>query len=117
MPQSRLLARSSDGAGSRSSFALSRVLLAPVRGVAMGHLVGKDLYRQLGTKVDGLPARAPWNEALYAILKELYSEEEARFVVRMPFGLAPLHRIAKVTATPAAEAQQLLEAMCRRGLV
>lgn len=83
----------------------------------MGHLVGKDLYRQLGTKVDGLTTRAPWNQALYAILKELYSEEEAEFVVRMPYGLAPLHRIAKVTGVAVEETRRRLETMCRRGLI
>ncbi len=43
----------------------------------MGHLVGKDVYRKLGRKIDGLTVRAPWNETLYKILKELYTEEEA----------------------------------------
>jgi ferredoxin len=83
----------------------------------MGHLVGKDLYRQLGAKVDGLTARAPWNEALHAILRELYSEGEADLVVRMPYGLAPLNRIAEATGLAPSDARQRLEGMCRRGLV
>jgi hypothetical protein len=40
-------------------------------GNVMGHMVGKDLYRKLGRKIDGLSMRAPWNDKLYAILKEL----------------------------------------------
>lgn len=83
----------------------------------MGHLVGKDLYRQLGAKVDGLTMRAPWNETLRAILKELYSEGEADFVVRMPNGLAPLRRVARVTGTTLPEARRRLEGLCSRGLV
>jgi ferredoxin len=83
----------------------------------MGHLVGKDLYRQLGAKIDGLTARAPWNEALHAILKELYSEDDADLVVKMPYGLAPLHRVAKATGLAASEARLRLEGLCRRGLV
>ena len=37
----------------------------------MGHLVGKDVFRELGRKIDSLETRAPWNERLHAILKEL----------------------------------------------
>ena len=38
----------------------------------MGHLAAKEaLYRKLGKKIDGLTVRAPWNENLRAILKEL----------------------------------------------
>lgn len=83
----------------------------------MGHLVGKDLYRKLGKKIDGLTLRAPWNEALYAILKELYSEDEARLVLEMPYGLSTIARLEKVTKRPRAELQALLERMCPRGLV
>ena len=50
----------------------------------MGHLVGKDLYRKLGKKIDGLSMRAPWNEAFYNILKALYTPEEAEVVIKMP---------------------------------
>ena len=54
----------------------------------MGHLVGKDIFRSLGSKIDGLEMRTPWNDKLYAVLKELYSAEEADVVVRMPYGLS-----------------------------
>ena len=83
----------------------------------MGHLVGKDVYRQLGEKIDGLTMRAPWNEALRAILKELYSEEDAELVVRMPYGLSPLRRLERVTGIPRAELQVRLDDLSARGLV
>ena len=56
----------------------------------MGHLVAKDIYRQLGGKIDNLSARTPWNDALFAILTELYSEREAELVVAMPYGLSTI---------------------------
>jgi hypothetical protein len=83
----------------------------------MGHLVGKDLYRQLGKKIDGLTARAPWNEALYAILNELYSEEDAELIVKMPYGPSAIDRIEKVTGKPRAKLQQQFDSLCPRGLV
>jgi len=83
----------------------------------MGHLVGKALYRALGRKIDGLSVRAPWTEALHAILKELYSEEDAELVVRMPFGLSRLGRLEKATGIPRSKLAPHLESLCARGLV
>ncbi len=83
----------------------------------MGHLVGKDVYRQLGKKIDGLTVRVPWNETLHAILKELYSEADADLVVRMPYGMSTIERIASVTGLPRAELQARLDDICERGLV
>ena len=83
----------------------------------MGHLAGKDLYRRLGEKIDGLTWRAPWSETLYAILKELYSEEDAEVVVKMPFGLSRIERLEKVTGIARSPLQGRLDALCSRGLV
>jgi ferredoxin len=83
----------------------------------MGHLVGKDLYRRLGKKIDGLTIRAPWNETFYAILKELYSEEDAELVVKMPYSLSTLERLERVTRIPRAKLEQQLADVCERGLV
>lgn len=83
----------------------------------MGHLVGKDIYRRLGTKIDGLSVRVPWTEALHAVLKELYSEDDADLVVRMPYGLATADRLAQVTRIPPATLVPRLDSLCERGLV
>lgn len=83
----------------------------------MGHLVGKDLYRQLGRKIDNLSAHAPWNDTLYAILKELYTPDEAELVVKMPYGLSTLDQLSKCTHLESARLEHLLETLCEKGLV
>ena len=83
----------------------------------MGHLVGKDVYRRLGEKLDGLSMRAPWNAQLHGVLKELYSEEDADLLVRMPYGLAPLGRLERITGLPRARLERQLASLCPRGLV
>ncbi|MHB8764602.1 MAG: hypothetical protein ACYDA8_09760 [Deferrisomatales bacterium] len=82
----------------------------------MGHAVGKDLYRALGDRIDGLATRAPWNEAFRAILRELYTEEEAELVAAMPAGLAGLHEIARATGYEPERLRGLLEGTCAKGL-
>jgi ferredoxin len=83
----------------------------------MGHLVGKDLYRQLGKKIDGLTTRAPWSEALRAILEELYSEDDAQLIVSMPWGLSRIERLERATGWPRARLERQLDSLCPRGLV
>ncbi len=83
----------------------------------MGHLVGKDVYRRLGEKVDNLAMRAPWTETLHAILKELYLPEEADLVVAMPYGMSSLERLKRVTRMEERRLLPLLEGMCDKGLV
>ncbi len=83
----------------------------------MGHIIGKDIYKNLGEKIDNLTVRVPWNESLYLILKELYSMEEADVVVKMPYGLADLDKIAKVTEYEKTKLQKILDSLCSKGLV
>jgi ferredoxin len=83
----------------------------------MGHLVGKDLFQELGKKIDGLEMRTPWNDRLYAVLKELYAPEEAELVIKMPYGLSTLERLEKVTGHGRAELQRILESLTVKGLV
>ncbi len=83
----------------------------------MGHLVGKDLFRELGRKIDGLETRAPWNDKLYAVLKELYSAEEAELVVKMPYGLSTFERLEAVTGFEKGRLRTLLDSLTTKGLV
>jgi hypothetical protein len=84
----------------------------------MGHLGnGKNVFKKLGQKIDGLTIRAPFNEALYNILKELYTPQEAEIVVKMPYSLSNLDRIAKITKIDHSQLQRILESLCSKGLV
>ncbi|HEX5639028.1 MAG TPA: 4Fe-4S dicluster domain-containing protein [Burkholderiaceae bacterium] len=83
----------------------------------MGHLVGKDIYRELGRKIDGLTMRAPWSDKLRALLGELYSEDDARLVAAMPWGFSRITRLEKVTGTTRVKLEAQLASLCPRGLV
>ncbi len=84
----------------------------------MGHLIeGKELYKKLGKKIDGLTMRAPWNEALYNILKELYSPEEAEVVIKMPYSLASFENIRQLTGLQESKLRARLESLASKGLV
>jgi NAD-dependent dihydropyrimidine dehydrogenase PreA subunit len=83
----------------------------------VGHLVGKDVFRRLGKKIDGLYVRAPWSETLHALLKELYSAEDADFVIRMPFAMSSGRRIARVIGVTPEEALPVLARLAEKGLV
>src|SRR5512136_128119 len=83
----------------------------------MGHAGGKEIFRKLGKKIDSLPMKAPWNETFYELLKTLYSEKEADVVVKMPYGMSDLDRVARVTKYEKSELQKILEGLCLKGLV
>ncbi|MFC1554988.1 ATP-binding protein [candidate division KSB1 bacterium] len=83
----------------------------------MGHLSGKDLYRKLGKKIDGLAIRAPWNKKLYAVLKELYTPEEAEVIVNMPYKLSNIDRIVKNVRFEKPHLQKLLDSLSSKGLL
>lgn len=50
-----------------------------------GHMGLKEAYMKLGEKIDGLGTKVHRNDTLYAILKELYTPEEADVVARMSY--------------------------------
>lgn len=83
----------------------------------MGHLVGKDIFRELGRKIDGLEMRTPWNETLHALLKELYTAEEADMVVRMPYGLSTLAELERATGLEQVSLRRILDGLADKGLV
>jgi ferredoxin len=84
----------------------------------MGHLVGKDvLYRELGKKIDGLTVKVPWNDNFHAILKELYTVEEADLIVKMPYRLSDFKRIKKITKIEETKLRKLLDGLCAKGLI
>ncbi len=83
----------------------------------MGHMVAKDIYGSLGEKIDNLTVHAPQTRTFHAMLRELYSPEEAELIARMPFTLSTLDRIAKVTGRDRTELEPLLTGLCDKGLV
>ncbi len=83
----------------------------------MAHGNAGNIYRRLGRKIDSLPTRAPWNETLYEILKELYTPIEAEVLVRMPYGLSTFEQVAHSTKHDPAKLHALLEGLCEKGLV
>ena len=83
----------------------------------MAHLVGKDVFRKLGSKIDGLEMRTPWNDKLYAVLKELYCPEEAEVVIKMPYGLSTFEELEKATGREEADLRRILDSLTSKGLV
>jgi len=83
----------------------------------LGHLVGKDIFRALGRKIDGMETRVPWSDKLHALLKELYSEREADLVIRMPYGLSTLRDLRSATGLDENILRRLLDSLTAKGLV
>ena len=83
----------------------------------MAHGNVDEIYRKLGKKIDGTTIRAPWNQALYEILKALYTPREAELLVKMPYGISRFEQIACSTKYNNEELHQLLENLCEKGLV
>jgi ferredoxin len=83
----------------------------------MGHMVAKDLYGALGEKLDGLTMRAPQTETFRQMIEMLYSPEEADLIVRMPYTLSTLERIAQLAGRAPADVEPTLTGLCEKGLV
>ncbi len=83
----------------------------------MGHVVKKDIYRKLGAKIDNLTFRTPWNETFHSLLKELYRQEEADLVLRMPATLTTFDGLKSITGYNEVPLRNLLESLCSKGLV
>ena len=83
----------------------------------MGHLTGKDVYRRLAGKLDNTPVRTPDTPAFRALLRELYTPEEADLVACMPYRPATASRIAAVCRMDRARVEAMLDTLCAKGLV
>ncbi|MBU2551301.1 MAG: 4Fe-4S binding protein [Proteobacteria bacterium] len=83
----------------------------------MGHLVGKDVYTELGKTIDRADTRAPYNPVLAGILKELYSPQEAELVARMPLAPATFETVRRTTGYDRATLERMLAGLCEKGLV
>lgn len=77
----------------------------------------EKIYSRLGQKINNLTVKAPWNETLYTILKELYTAEEAELIVKMPYTLSTTGRIARISGLDENHVRTVLERLCNKGLV
>jgi ferredoxin len=75
------------------------------------------VYRSLSKKIDNLTVRAPWNETFHSILKKLYTLEEAEVVVRMPYTLSTIDRIALITGVEQTRLHGILDKLSNKGLL
>jgi Pyruvate/2-oxoacid:ferredoxin oxidoreductase delta subunit len=83
----------------------------------MGHIVGKDIYQNLGEKIDNLTVRVNRSETFYKILKELYSTEEADVIIKMPYGFSSIEQIEKDTKYERSKLNNVMDGLCSKGLV
>lgn len=83
----------------------------------MGHIAAKDIYRQLGEKMDGTPVRMPWSGNMRRMLEALYSPVEAEFIVQMPFRPSSAERIGPLVGMKEPDLSKMLDSLCSKGLV
>ena len=83
----------------------------------MGHLVGKDIYRQLAERLDQAPIRTPWTPVFHELITSLYSPDEAALIICLPYRPAGLDRIGRLSGRSEAELQARLASLCHKGLV
>jgi Pyruvate/2-oxoacid:ferredoxin oxidoreductase delta subunit len=84
----------------------------------MGHVRnGHGVYGRLQERLDRFPIGAPPAEALFEILKRLYTEEEAEIACRMPIRFTKLGGIARRTGRSPDTLHPVLERMAEKGLV
>jgi ferredoxin len=83
----------------------------------MGHLAGKKAYRDLQQRLDRMPVGAPAHRAFFALLEELFTEEECRVAAGIPLRLASLSSIARNAKLSEDDTRKILDALVRKGLV
>jgi len=72
---------------------------------------------RVGQKIDGLTVKVPWNENFHAILKELYTVEEADLIVRIPIVYHLLNGLKKSLKIEETKLRKLLDGLCAKGLI
>jgi hypothetical protein len=81
----------------------------------MGHPVAKGIFGALGEKIDSLAVHTPQTRAFHAVLRELYSPDEAELIVGMPFTLSTVDRSARVTGRDRTELEPMLGRLSDKG--
>jgi len=76
-----------------------------------------DVYEELREVLDSHPATAPKAEAIYEILKTLFTPEEAAVAVNMSFKMKDSAEIAQKAERAEDETINLLESMANKGII
>ncbi len=77
----------------------------------------RELYEALRRKIDQHPMSAPEDEAIIALLEELFEPEEAKLAMSMAFKGLKAHEIARQAGISEEQAHILLEKMAGKGII
>ncbi len=83
----------------------------------MAHHHNNSAYGRLTERLNRFPQGAPLSPVLFAILKMLFSEEEAGLVARLPIKPFTAETAAACWKRPLAETRKLLEALAGRAVL
>ena len=83
----------------------------------MAHLTARSSYDRLVDRLNRFPQGAPPSDLLHAILRMLFSEEEAGLVALLPIRPFTVRRAARAWKRPEAETQATLERLADRGIL
>jgi ferredoxin len=83
----------------------------------MGHLSAKDAYETLRERLDRFPMGAPGEATIRAILRTVYSEEDAALAAKLRFRFESAGTIARRAGLSREDAVARLADMADRGLV
>ena len=76
-----------------------------------------EMYEQLRQVLDAHPATAPKTDTIIAILKMLFTPDEAAIAMNMSFKVMDSEKIASLCSLPGEEAEKLLESMANKGII
>lgn len=83
----------------------------------MAHHYNNSAYGRLSDRLNRFPQGAPESPLLFAILKMLFSEEEAGLVAQLPIKPFSAATAAKAWKRPLAESRKILDAMASKALI
>jgi len=83
----------------------------------MAHITLRSAYQNLEDRLNRFPQGAPPSEALYKILKMLFSEKEAEFVSLLPIKPFDSKLASRLTKKSLAETERMLDDLSSRGIL
>ncbi|MGA3069577.1 MAG: hypothetical protein ABSD43_05115 [Terracidiphilus sp.] len=83
----------------------------------MSHATLRNSYQSLTDRLNLFPQGAPPSELLFRILEVLFTRDDAALVALLPIKPFNIAAAAKIWKKPAAESQNILEALASRGML